>query len=1244
MSEFREDLLVSTINKKRIVKIILIAVLLVTSFAFSILLFSLLWGTQRPLPSDQLSEAEYEPAIPTKIPLPFDFSDLFDLFSNLNLTEEQLNDIIVSLQDFLDADIEDLDLNDFASLLLALMFSDVEVFRVYDYYDFNSMTNKLWKYECYDEFIGDGWRSSSTRKIQDFYSYSDYGSKYGYLDMLTIQMPLSPALGMNSLNIPTLFPTPFIMDGSVNAPNLIPGSPVLNIGSFNCTSLDLTFESTDDVNMTYEMFGLDLPSDDMINNSAVIVTNPSSHYLEILSNFTQLPTDRNTYINQNPFFKAHYNNLFNIINYQDNDFTIANKIRNYFFTYFTFGTTARNNDPPGDTEDIVYWFSEHQEGLWSDIASAFSIFCRVFNVASRFVNGFNSEGIEEILGENSFAIKYRNMYSWVEIYVPTDIYGNGNWVQMDIPLPIGGVSEYSITVNSNFTVGPRGEVANITATLISDILPVDNRRIDFYDVTMEQPIGIAYSDINGKASILIDIDDSQVVGPHVITASYQTLNNYTFYSVIGDIQVNLNNVNPMEVNRSIDPTTNVQGNVYDPIANQYVKYAELKLLLLEKGTNTEISFNPFNPTYIMTDNYGDFNDFVDVDPSVPFGEYDLRVDFNGTWFHPLIPFPLYLSNINDSSNRLDFSVTEELTFNLLFYINNTLTNYPGPINPSNLVYAKRGDSLNLSVFVRSQIDGSPLSGELIEFYDYTDNNFLGSDNTDSNGYASILIPNIQNSKKPGPQLLYAQLGSKYNYSYYIVNETVDFEIISGPDPREIDRLNGNFDLYCRLIDPFNNVPIDNSEIFLKMFRGGIDYSYLLNPNNPSFFETTGIFNINNMRVQSYTAAGNYTLRLDFDGDFHLMNNPYPQNFFISDLSTSESLLNQLKVIDPENVNISLAVEWQPTVPFYDDLYQPQRYEYGEEIQIQVQVFHTMSLEGNFVRLYDDFKDILLREYDFTGSETPYGFVQFNISSNELHAGLIKFRVQYHTYSTINTSYVIINETVNIFANSNKKSVLRGDTSFTVSGIVQESGELLKGLIVNIRLLDSTHSDVSVLYLNGPQTDNTGNSGSFEFTNSINQNCPQGKYYIRIDFNGSIFYPESTPAVLLTDYLIHNSSLLIQLNITAGVEIIQDGYHTTPHDISEGEWWVGDILYVYGNLTWDNGTAIANMMLNVTIQLLSGQIISFDTIFTDQFGGFNASMLIDGSWPDLVSDSKIIVYFEPADNNLNYVEKAEKQFT
>ena len=1231
MSEFREDLLVSTINKKRIVKIILIAVLLVTSFAFSILLFSLLWGSQRPLPSDQLSEAENEDAMLILPPFPYNLSDFLDLFSDLNLTQDQLDEIIDSLQDLLDADIEDLDLNDFASLLLAMMFSDVEVFRVYDYIDFNSMTNKLWKYECYDEFIGDGWRSTSTKKVQDFYSYSDYGSKYGYLDMLTIQMPLTPALGMNSLNIPTLFPTPFIMDGSVNAPNLIPGSPVLNIGSFNCTSLDLSFESTDDVDMAYEMFGLDLPSDDMINNSAVIVTNPSSHYLEILSNFTQLPTDRNTYINQNPFFKAHYNNLFNIINYQDNDFMIANKIRNYFLTYFTFGTTARDNDPPGDTEDIVYWFSEHQEGLWSDIASAFSIFCRVFNVASRFVNGFNSEGIEEIPGENSFAIKYRNIYSWVEIYVPTDIYGNGNWVQIDIPLPMGGVSEYSITVDSNFTVGPRGEVANITATLISDIYPVDNKRIDFYDVTMEQPIGIAYSDINGKASILIDIDDSQVVGPHVITASYQTLNNYTFYSVIGDIQVNLNNVNPMEVNRSIDPTTNVQGNVYDPIANQYVKYTQLKLLLLEKGTNTEISFNPFNPTYIMTDNYGDFNDFVDVDPSVPFGEYDLRVDFNGTWFHPFIPFPLILSNINDSSNRLDFSVTEDLPLLFNFWINGTTSsNYENPkIN--------RNDDLNLTVYL--QIGPNPISdGIMVEFYDSTqDNLFIGSAFT-SLGYAQYIY-STNTSTTAGPHLIYAKYGSNINNSYFILDEQIDINLDICPSPRVVNRstsIGRNFLIHGYLNDSSNGNPIKNGEISVFLLDGVTPVYKLQLISGSYLLDETGEINLV-FSVLEDTFPQNYTLRVDFNGLF-----VYPHFFdlgFMPNFIDSAYGFNDLKVIDPYNITIDFYIDGNPTLTFYNNTKPPERYNMGDIMNLTVYITDELGpVQSGTVTLTDEFTGLEINTHTFIPANN--GYFEFYNNTNSWHAGLHQIKVDYSSgqISAIKTTYVIINETVNIFANSNKNSVLRGGLDFIISGTVRESGELLKGLIVNIRLLDITHSDVSVLYLNGPQTDDTGNSGSFQFTNSIKQTCPQGKYYIRIDFNGSIIYP----SIFLTDYMIHNSSLLIPLNITAGVEIIQDGYHTTPHDISEGEWWVGDILYVYGNLTWDNGTAMVGMQLNVTVQLLDGTIIAFnDTVITDQYGGFNASMLIDGSWPDYVSDSKIIVYFEPA---VNYVEKAEKQFT
>ena len=90
-------------------------------------------------------------------------------------------------------------------------------------------------------------------------------------------------------------------------------------------------------------------------------------------------------------------------------------------------------------------------------------------------------------------------------------------------------------------------------------------------------------------------------------------------------------------------------------------------------------------------------------------------------------------------------------------------------------------------------------------------------------------------------------------------------------------------------------------------------------------------------------------------------------------------------------------------------------------------------------------------------------------------------------------------------------------------------------------------------------------------------------------------------------MIHTNSSLIPLNITAGTILIQEGYHTIPHDISGGLWWVDDTLFVYGNLTWDNGAAMVNMTVNITVQLLSGGIIAFnDTVVTDQWGGFNAS--------------------------------------
>ncbi|MFX1552747.1 MAG: transglutaminase domain-containing protein, partial [Promethearchaeota archaeon] len=904
---------------------------------------------------------------------------------------------------------------------------------------------------------------------------------------------------------------------------------------------------------------------------------------------------------------------------------------------------------------IVEWFCEHGEGLWSEFASAFCAFTRAFNVSSRFVNGFHSQGIvpeyDDTENKWYFAIKYMNLYNWAEIFVPTSISGDGMWTQMDIifdSFGAGGnpMANYRIKVNSNFTAGYRGPKANLTATLSSDTGSINNKRITFTDLNSGLILGEAYTDQNGTASILVNINESQVVGPHLIMASYQLANNFTSYMIYGNIQVNLTNVYPQTINRSISTTTTIQGYVYDPVANQGVRNATVEFVLLDKSTQNKI-INPFDINSIDTDINGNFNEIVSVNSWVPRGNYEIRVDFNGSWGGVLLaPFGI----MDNSSNKMDFTITEELTYRLLFSIDGQPTDFPFPPNPSNLINVKRGEQLNLSAILIDEDIMSPDPGEIVEFYDYTNGNvMIGTDITNSKGIASFIY-DIGVNNKSGPTLVYAKYGGDFNYSYYIVNESIVFDFISGPIPREINRTGSfgtQFNTMCRLIDTSNN-DIYYSEIALRMFRMGSPMSQYLNPQFPLFQDTGGsnLFTFD-LGVQPDTPATNYTLRLDFDGFFDFTfdpGNPYPSSFFINDLSVSYFIPNELKVIDPENLTIYLAVEGRPTSTFYNDGYLPERYNRGETAHFQVQILHPLPFNGRTVYVYNEYNGRELDNYKFGPLDT--GFVQFNISTNDIndfHAGLNRIRVEYDIFATINTTYIIINETVNINANPGTNVITRGNGGFNVYGNVEKDGKNMKGMELKLVLLDNDDNDISG-YLDMPwgQYVIIQNDGTYQFqVNSINLNCPQGEYYLRVDFNGTI----SAPGISVTNYMINTSSARKLLNITAGTIIIQEGYHTTPHDISDGDWWVDDILYIYGNLTWDNGTAMANMKVNVTVQLLNGEIVAFnDTVVTDQYGGFNASLIVDSSWPDYVSQTKIIVYFEPKDNNLEYVDKTELQFT
>ncbi|TFG02149.1 MAG: transglutaminase domain-containing protein [Promethearchaeota archaeon] len=1301
MSELKKELLEPAITKKRIIGVIILAGVLIFAFVYSVYAFSLIFDTQRIEPSDELDKAEYEDAEVLERHFPIDLDDLLDwLIDNLDdydpgdLDLDDLEDLGIDIDDIDPDDLAELadlidseDVNDFLEELLdgnidnfdltiagliiaALLFSDEEVFRVYDYPRPIDAEREdiLWKFECFDQFNGDGWISTVPMEPTVYPDNADPGS-----DVNRIQRSLSVIEGSNSMVFGSRFNelvNPSIIQDSIVASYL--DQTMYYYDELGCSSIDLYFDleegiTTYDVNMTYNVFGIDLRTNEEINQTAVSTDqNPSDPDFQ---KFLQLPGGVSSYINSNPFFLADWNNLDAIININDNAFMVANKIRNYLQLNFDLSFNELVNDEPEDGEDIVYWFCEHDEGLYSEFASAFCAFTRSFGVASRFVDGFNSRLIEEFNDTNGnpyYPILYQNIYNWAEIYVPsTGATAPGRWVQMDLLYDSYGggspiqILNYNLSIDVNSTVFKRGEFANITAVLSSDMGdPVYPREIHFTDVTTGRNLGSNFTNINGRASIEVLIDDiNHVVGPNVIEASYLSVENETYYIVDDEIRVDFISASPQEVNISeSDPRTQVEGYLRDNNTNQGVENALITFVLLYKGTTIPVLNAFVFPYSTYTSMNGYFNTSLEIRSQVQYGEYDLRADFYGEWvispnYQPqYIPYP----SINDTSDTIDFNVSKQINYELYFSINGQPTDYPADPDPGTLLNVNRYSQLNFTARVLDADDGIPLSDILVEFYDYTNGHILiGSDVSNNNGKASILYT-VGDTNKSGPCLVYAKVSNVLNYSYYIVNESINFDSILGPISATVDIKASvpQFNVSCQLIDDFNN-PINYTEIYLRMFRGGFEYTNYLTPVNPDTPNPSGsnFFNVYR-NVTLSTPAANYTLRLDFNGTFDFLNYPYPYLFNLDYFSNSYGIPTELRVFDPDDIQIQLSVEGNPTREFYDETYPPQKYERGQIAHFQVNITQSGSPASGSVSIYDDYSGMLLDNYTYIGGEN--GFVQFDISTNKFyHAGIHRIRVQLDGYAAANYTYILINETVSVYAISSIQTtgtdnvVIRDNGGFIVNGWISENNTGLRGLIVRLVLFNKTNDNVSS-YLTGNPYAVTDANGNFTIQiDGINAIAPIGEYYIKVDFNGSIYISE-TPGILpIYNYMdISQSSSSVPLNITGATVITEIGYSSNLEFVAPDQWIVGDILYVLGNLTWDNSSILANMYVNVTVQLLDGTVIGYnDTVKTNGLGEFNGLLQVSEIWPTDRSDTKIVVYFDPEipANNLKFAEQTNTTF-
>ncbi|TXT64397.1 MAG: putative Transglutaminase-like superfamily protein [Promethearchaeota archaeon] len=1271
MVELEEQLLSSGISKKKAVGVILIVGILISALLFSVTLINLFFDTQRLEPNENLIGAIPQDPILTTPPIPWDPSILADLIDpddfadwlddlDIDLTEEQLQDLLDDLleqySDMIDGNIDDLDLSLFAGLIGAFLLSDIEVFRVYDYDNIDSVSGRLWKYECFDQFTGTTWESTSPLSNFNFYPYSEYISKHSGQDNFTLNMPLSPdQTGFSSFVIPNLFPNPYIMENSVNmnvSGIIDPSETRLSKTEFNSTTLTLEFLSTGNFTMSYELFGLDLPTFTEINNSAVDeIYTPTT----IRNRYIQLPPDISTYLSAHPNFESHYNTLDDIIQSSDNAAMVAYKIINYLESNFAFNPAAAFSNPAPSGTDIVEWFCQTQEGVWSDFVSAFCAFSRAFGVASRFVDGYNSRNLEEIFdpaeGKNALLIKQANIYNWAEVYVPTSTDGSGNWVQVDVCenlSPINATTNFNISVSTNFTEGYRniGNVANISATLTSINQSVANRIITFRDESMGLIINTVSTDQNGNAWTTINLDSSQTIGLHTISASYSTAVNYTFYMINGTnttIDLYLTSVSPSTVNLSQTPSVNIQGYLEDPVSGNRVTAAVISFLLFDKGSPAPIA-GALTPPGGITDTNGQFDLALSIDTSLPSGEYEIRADFNGSWLSgPTYPF------INDSSNRADINLTKEQTYSVWFYMNDIeANNYNSPI-------VLRSSSLELKALLLNE-SGGAVAGQNITFLDDS-NVIIGQAQTNLSGYA-IFNFNIDNTIPAGPNQLHARYGNTANSSYFILNAPINHTFITFPQPNSISKVPSDgmtFNISGFLYDNQSN-PVKYGLSSLIMFDGGTDVSHFLTLESGSLYSDLNGYIYQEYSVSDSTPSKNYTLQLIFDGIF-LYPDPFLFNFSGYSINFS-SIRNgdyDLEVYDPNNITILFEVNGTPTRSYFDDSNPPRSYNKGDIIGFSVDIFNeTGRVDFDTVELYDvDQGNQLIGSYTFDGSETPDGHYTFAIDTSETgwHAGLHQIRVTWGNMGVYNSTYVIIDEPASITIDQSSLTVQRGVDGFIISGNVYDplSTYDLRGFEVGIYLFDSNNQDVSNQFnfnFGSSQNMIIDNNGDFSFSiNSIDSDTLlQGEYSIRIDFNGTI----SAPGIDLTNGMVHFTSSPLSINLTAGTNIIQQDFYTLIYENQYPAYWVDtDTLIVVGNLTWDNSTGISGMYINVTIKDLNGNTIaSNNSVQTDSFGGFNVSLYIDPAepWPSLRSDSEIWVYFDPTYNNLDYIIASNEEFT
>lgn len=497
-------------------------------------------------------------------------------------------------------------------------------------------------------------------------------------------------------------------------------------------------------------------------------------------------------------------------------------------------------------------------------------------------------------GNYQFRVDFNASYSFEnpltgepEAYEPPYPYNMYGFSSNTLPFKVNNSDDYLFDMRINgYEMGEqdlylhRGDSLNFDVHLELQGSNSVGQTVEIYDSLFEPmtPLATLITDGSGDATqnYVIPNIDRWVAGPHKLYAHWveEDRNNGTTNVVINEtVDISVTSFSPSTINRQGTAPTqfSIAVTLTDLSLAIGVPNAQISFIMSKSGFDRTSLFDGQSGA-ILTDASGDLVETFDIEDTAPLGTYSVYGVFSGLW--ALDGSETYtISSLSDATAPQSLTVNDPNDIELQFSVNGqpTQESYTGGLPASNRL--SRGNSVTFTVRLRQGMQYP--SGELITFINDKTGATIGSDVTDTNGYASINPSSWSSTFSAGLMRVKAQYGSATNFTQIFVSETIstgDYTITTSPAGNDYVRAVDTVTVSGYLEDVYGNrikdaqVSLVIEDQFNTDVTGNIN-TWLSEGGSTQFTaDSNGQFLF--QFEYSYAFQGDYDIHVSFDGVFY----------------------------------------------------------------------------------------------------------------------------------------------------------------------------------------------------------------------------------------------------------------------------------------------------------------------------------------------------------------------------------------